>query len=152
MDKPREIVAGIIINRDGRILMQHRDDIEGIRDRGKWSFPGGHMDEGEGRVPAVIREVKEETGLIFDTVHYLCSVTDQSGKPPFYIIHFYMMLSNTKLDFECNEGISMNLLHAEDILKLDVPVYTRLILQYYLEIQPLIFRFLSNEECCINQN
>ena len=32
-----------------------------------WSFPKGHMEEGENEVQTALREVKEETGLDIDT-------------------------------------------------------------------------------------
>lgn len=36
------------------------------RDNGKWTSPGGHMDEGETLVEAAIREVKEESGITLE--------------------------------------------------------------------------------------
>ena len=48
-----------MIERDGMVLMQERNDED-------WPgvvFPGGHVEEGESFTEAVIREVREETGL-----------------------------------------------------------------------------------------
>lgn len=45
----------------GRVVIQHRP--------GHWkgcAYPGGHIEAGEAFVPAVIREVWEETGLIIE--------------------------------------------------------------------------------------
>lgn len=39
------------------------------RDNGKWTNPGGHLEEGEGPREGAVREVKEETGLDLDP-HY----------------------------------------------------------------------------------
>lgn len=42
-----------------------------VRDKNDWdgiSFPGGHVELGEALVPAVIREVEEETGLSISNV------------------------------------------------------------------------------------
>ena len=36
------------------------------RDNGKWTNPGGHLNEGESPVAGAAREVKEETGLNLD--------------------------------------------------------------------------------------
>lgn len=50
-------VGGCIRNEKGEILLQKR------RDKNMWGFPGGAMEIGESANSAVIREVKEETGL-----------------------------------------------------------------------------------------
>lgn len=60
-------VAAIAIIKDGKLLMGKR------KDNGKWTNPGGHLDEGEDPVHGAIREVKEETGLELDA-HQLSSI------------------------------------------------------------------------------
>jgi ADP-ribose pyrophosphatase YjhB (NUDIX family) len=50
-------VSAVIIDKNNQILLQERVD------NGKWSLPGGGMDPGENVEQAIIREVKEETGL-----------------------------------------------------------------------------------------
>ncbi|MBL7021731.1 NUDIX domain-containing protein [Patescibacteria group bacterium] len=47
----------IIPNKEGKVLLCHRDDLM------KWNLPGGRMEKGESPWDAVVREVKEETGL-----------------------------------------------------------------------------------------
>lgn len=49
-------VAAVIITADG-ILLQRRDD------NGKWGLPGGGVEPGESVRVAIVREVREETGL-----------------------------------------------------------------------------------------
>ncbi len=50
--------AGAIIpDEQGRVLLQRRGD------RGVWGLPGGALELGESAEEAVIREVREETGL-----------------------------------------------------------------------------------------
>ncbi len=34
--------------------------------KGKWNFPGGHVEEGETLEESVIREIREETGLVLE--------------------------------------------------------------------------------------
>jgi len=48
---------GIIQNEQGEILLCHR------RDKDLWNLPGGRVEIGESPWAAVVREVKEETGL-----------------------------------------------------------------------------------------
>lgn len=50
-------VAAVIRNDQGAILVQCRED------DGGWSLPAGAIDPGESPAEAVVREVKEETGL-----------------------------------------------------------------------------------------
>lgn len=49
-------VAAVIITADG-VLLQRRDD------NGKWGLPGGGVEPGESVRVAIVREVREETGL-----------------------------------------------------------------------------------------
>ena len=56
---PKHIVAagGIVENDYGEILLvKHRDHTA-------WAFPGGQVENGENLIDAVIREVKEESGV-----------------------------------------------------------------------------------------
>src|SRR5437763_11981549 len=61
--KPPERVAcagAVIRDRPGRILLVLRANDPG---RGLWSLPGGRVEPGETPEQAVVREVREETGL-----------------------------------------------------------------------------------------
>ena len=53
----RPSVAAIVTNGDGRILLQRRSD------NGLWGLPGGSVEIGESVSTAIVREVREETGL-----------------------------------------------------------------------------------------
>jgi len=55
--------CGAIIERDGRILLQHRTDED------NWCIPGGVMEVGEQFEETVKREVLEETGLELSTLY-----------------------------------------------------------------------------------
>ena len=52
--------GAIIFDRTGRLLLIRRRNAPGA---GLWSLPGGRIEPGETDTQAVIREVKEETGL-----------------------------------------------------------------------------------------
>jgi ADP-ribose pyrophosphatase YjhB (NUDIX family) len=88
--------VGAVIVHEGRVLLVQRGHEPA---KGKWSIPGGLIELGESLSDAVVREVREETGLavepvalveLIDRIHregervryhyviadYLCRVTD----------------------------------------------------------------------------
>jgi 8-oxo-dGTP pyrophosphatase MutT (NUDIX family) len=50
-------VRGLVIDEDGRLLLQKRADFS------TWGLPAGVVDPGESALEALRREVKEETGI-----------------------------------------------------------------------------------------
>lgn len=54
----RPSVSAVIFDRRRRLLLQQRSD------GGQWGLPGGSVEIGESLATAVVREVREETGLI----------------------------------------------------------------------------------------
>lgn len=51
--------ATVVIERDGKFLLTQRAKEP---NKGRWEFPGGHVDEGETPKQAAEREMKEEIG------------------------------------------------------------------------------------------
>jgi 8-oxo-dGTP diphosphatase len=66
---------GIIRRPDGTVLLIKRSPHSGA-DPGSWDLPGGKMAYGERLVDALIREAREETGLIVTVAR------------PFHVSHF----------------------------------------------------------------
>lgn len=64
-----ELTVVCLIHKDGKYLLQNRikNDWKG------YALPGGHIEAGESIVDAVVREMKEETGLTIMNPH-LCGV------------------------------------------------------------------------------
>ena len=60
---PIATVAAIIKNGEDKILLTRRN-VEPFK--GQWCLPGGHIDDNEKALDAVVREAKEETGLEFE--------------------------------------------------------------------------------------
>ena len=57
------IVAGCLVIRDGKVLLQKHKKL------GVWLPPGGHIEESEFPDEAAIRETKEETGLDVEIIY-----------------------------------------------------------------------------------
>ncbi|OXM68346.1 MULTISPECIES: NUDIX hydrolase [Amycolatopsis] len=54
-------VGGILHDHEGRLLLVQRANEPG---RGLWSIPGGRVEPGETDSEALVREMREETGLV----------------------------------------------------------------------------------------
>lgn len=83
----------MICDGKGNVLVQNK--VNDAHWRG-WNFPGGHVEKGEYITPSVIREVKEETGLLIEQPR-LCGIKEfhksKDGKR--YIVFLYVADSFT---------------------------------------------------------
>jgi 8-oxo-dGTP diphosphatase len=69
---PLHVVAGILRDRDGRVLVAERPP--GKHLAGLWEFPGGKSDDGEPPFDALRRELAEELGIDVISARRLISV------------------------------------------------------------------------------
>ena len=69
----------------GAIVLNERGEVLLIKDdrRGTWAFPGGIIEDGEGVLDGVKREVMEETGIEIEVGELFC-VTSNTCKYPGY--------------------------------------------------------------------
>lgn len=74
----RDIVSALIFSKDGKLFQGMKDSGRGGVYSDCWHIPGGGVDEGEDKKEALIREVKEETGI--DISSYKIELIDSSGK------------------------------------------------------------------------
>jgi ADP-ribose pyrophosphatase YjhB (NUDIX family) len=65
-------VGAVVHDAAGRLLLVQRGHDP---HRGLWSLPGGRIEEGESPEQAVVREVREETGLVVTPVRPVGQVT-----------------------------------------------------------------------------
>jgi len=58
------LVTNAVIHKDGKVLIgRKKEGPHPVNLGGKWHFPGGRIELGETPEQAIIREMKEETGL-----------------------------------------------------------------------------------------
>lgn len=79
-----EFVNMCMVRSGNKVLMQDRKkkDWPGI------TFPGGHVEQGESFTEAVIREIREETGLTISAPR-LCGIKDWYENGLRYVVLFY---------------------------------------------------------------
>jgi 8-oxo-dGTP diphosphatase len=56
------VAACALVDPDGRVLLAQRPDGKSMA--GLWEFPGGKVEPGERPEPSLIRELKEELGIV----------------------------------------------------------------------------------------
>jgi len=69
--------SAVVLDDEGRILLARRAIAP---DQGKWDLPGGFMEEGEHPRAAVIRELREETGLEIEPLDLVAVEVDAYGE------------------------------------------------------------------------
>lgn len=104
-------VALAILYRDGKFLLQLRDDIPNIVHPGVWGLFGGHLEPGETPETAFKRELIEEISYevpeFFEFKHYADSLVNR--------IVFYAPLTVNLSQLVLQEGWDMGLLTPENI-------------------------------------
>lgn len=74
----RDIVSALIFSKDGKLFQGMKGEGMGGVYADSWHIPGGGVEEGEDKKSALIREIKEETGI--DISSYGIELIDSSGK------------------------------------------------------------------------
>lgn len=80
MDKFPKVGVGVIVLKEGKVLMQKRRDAHGI---GTWSFFGGHLELNETPESCAKREALEELGVVISdikTVGFTNDIFQSEGK------------------------------------------------------------------------
>ncbi len=74
----RNIVAAMIVSNDGKIFQCMKRPNQGGVYPDLWHMPGGGVEEGETQKQALIREIKEETGINISTCKLV--LIDDAGR------------------------------------------------------------------------
>lgn len=92
------------IEKDGKYLMLHRTKKENDINKDKWLGIGGKFEKNESPEECIIREVKEETGLILKSFRLRCIVTYISTT---WETEYMCVFTSNDFEgelIECNEG------------------------------------------------
>ena len=94
-------VAAVIKNNENKYLMVEENTSDGI----KINQPAGHLEENETVVEAVIREVKEETGLVFMPLSLISVHQLFLNSSSFFRFNFYGEVDNNSKPFSNEKQI-----------------------------------------------
>lgn len=83
---PKVDVRGLVINEKDEILMA-KESVDN-----KWTIPGGWADIGETPTEAVIKEIKEETGIDAEVVRLIAIYDKQRHKHPGEPYYIYKLM------------------------------------------------------------
>jgi ADP-ribose pyrophosphatase YjhB (NUDIX family) len=104
-----KVAVGVVIWRDGRILLNRRAIDPG---KGRWSFPSGYVDLGETTANAAIREVKEETGFEV-RLDGLVGVYSSETRPIVFIVYSGRVVGGAPV--ACDEVEEVGLFSESDL-------------------------------------
>ncbi len=130
---PRKISAGVIlVDREGRVLMQLRDDTPGIMFPGHWGLTGGAGHPGETPEATARREVTEETGLDLGKIEpfkaYYSSETKAAagGRKPsraaadYELYLFHAPCDTPAGELVCGEGRELRFFGPDETAGIDI--------------------------------
>jgi len=82
-------VGAVIWNGQGEVVLIKRAKPPRLDE---WSIPGGHLEWGESLKDAVVREVKEETGLTIDVIGLIDVVDSISRSDAGAVVRHYVLI------------------------------------------------------------
>jgi len=130
---PRVVVAGLIINQKGEILL-----CKSYKWSNLWIVPGGHIEYGETIEKAIKREVKEEVGLDIKIkkilfTQELIEPKDYCKKRHFISLQCVCSAENNNVKIDDDEIQDYKWVDPEDGLKEKTDPYTHKFIEKYLE-------------------
>lgn len=106
------------IKKDGQFLMLYRNKKKQDINKGKWIGIGGHLEQGESKEQALVREIKEETGL--DVLHYIYRGELLFVNNDFEEVMYLYLVDEVSGDLiECDEG-ELAWIKEDDLMSLNM--------------------------------
>lgn len=131
-------VCVLIQNQNGQYLaVSRRNDLT------QWGFPGGKVDPGETNLHAIVREVKEETGIILQSDQliplYSGMCFGKDGNHFWTTTYLYSSLIDEVDPTQSEEGIAIKFLEQEDMTNFQICPFA----DYNIQVQ-LTFDHMSD--------
>lgn len=121
------------IEKDGCYLMLYRNKKENDPNEGKWIGVGGKLEDGETPDKCVVREVREETGLVLTDYTYHGMVHFRSDLWCDEEMYLYTASGfEGEVNFDCDEGM-LKWIPKEQVMDLSLWEGDRVFLKYLLE-------------------
>ena len=116
IDMDKTVLA--YIKKDGKYLMLFRNKKKVDINKGKWIGIGGHLEKDESKEQALVREIKEETGL--DVLHYAYRGELLFVNNDFQEIMYLYLVDEVSGDLiECDEG-ELAWIKEDDLMSLNM--------------------------------
>ena len=130
----RRVAVVLLVDRQGRILMQHRD-AKARTSPNQWSFPGGKIEDGESPEAAAHRELVEETGLSVAKltrfgVYTRPSISNAAAEVEIHV--FCAATDAVQDDVVLGEGQAMVFVEPADAITRDLGVTAQKVLPLFL--------------------
>lgn len=106
----------IILEKEGKFLLQLRDNNSKTMNPNKWGLFGGHIKKEETPIKAIIREIKEELDL--ELKKELIEKVKEFISEEHEAFIFKTLLEKNLSEIKLNEGQDMRLFSLEEIYKL----------------------------------
>jgi 8-oxo-dGTP pyrophosphatase MutT (NUDIX family) len=132
---PREFACVLLVDPEGRVLLQERDEHAPI-DPDRWGMSGGHLEPGEDPEAGAYRELEEETGVrlppgtlqlftVLEVFHPYYGSVDHSHV-------FVARVDLTDADIQCTEGRQIVFVPPDEARGLDLTMSGLLVVPDFL--------------------
>ena len=121
--KEIHVVAGLAFDARGRVLIAQRPAGKALA--GRWEFPGGKIEPGEQPLAALVRELREETGIQVNSAsRVMLFAASYPARTVWLDVWLVSDWSGVPLGHEGQalDWVEPARLHEHDILEADAPI------------------------------